>query len=431
MRAGLARECINPPLGTRLFGFAARDLEHGCIAVHDDISVRAAYLEHAGQAVLLMGFDLCFLGRAEVDRLKQGTRDLTGLPPERVLLNTSHSHVGPAVGTWHWAGYTEPDRRYVALLEAATLEAARQAVASAREVTLWAGVGQTRLPLSRRRIARDGRARWEPSPDGLVHDALPVCLMKGVAGEPVCLLFSVSCHPSMMSGFEVSAEYPGAAMRRLEQRLGAPVSLFLQGTGGDAKPRVVGGGEQWRSGTWEEMDQAGRMVADGVIGVLEGGLCEVQPDLHAHLVEARWPLQPARKRQEYAAVAGDPNVDPFRRLWAGRIVEALDRGEALPAAAPIRVHGVQFGKGLRLSGMEGEAVAGWGRFIQGFYGGGVTFPLGYSNGQGLYLPTSDQMDEGGYEVESYWEYGYPARLAEGMEAILTDALGDLRARGVG
>ena len=39
----------------------------------------------------------------------------------------------------------------------------------------------------------------------------------------------------MIAGWEVSAEYPGAACRALDARLGTECAMFLQGTGGDAK----------------------------------------------------------------------------------------------------------------------------------------------------------------------------------------------------
>jgi hypothetical protein len=40
------------------------------------------------------------------------------------------------------------------------------------------------------------------------------------------------------------------------------------------------------------------------------------------------------------------------------------------------------------------------------------------------------LDEGGMEPESYWEYGYPAPLAKGMEACADEALTKLRAAGI-
>lgn len=91
---------------------------------------------------------------------------------------------------------------------------------------------------------------------------------------------------------------------------------------------------------------------------------------------------------------------------------------------------MQIGKGLRLIGMQGEAVSGWGLFILAHYASGVTFPLGYSNGQGLYLPTSGIISEGGYEVESYHEYWFSSGLESGFEEILQGALDGFAMGGV-
>ena len=87
--------------------------------------------------------------------------------------------------------------------------------------------------MNRRKRDEGGNIVMAPNPGGLVFDHLPVCLLKDSEGTAVCLLFSVSCHPSMLSGFEISAEYPGAATDRLDAHLGAAVSLFLQGTHAD------------------------------------------------------------------------------------------------------------------------------------------------------------------------------------------------------
>ncbi len=413
-----------------MMGFGSRDRRQGCTGVHDDIFVRAVYLEHAGEAALIMGFDLCFVGRVEADRFKGAIGRRIDLSPRQILLNASHSHVGPSVGAWYDAAYIAPDRLYLEQLEAAVVRAALEAQDAAREVTIWAGATRSALPLNRRRKSAGGEVTMAPNPDGLVFDHLPICLFQDRDDKPVGMLFSVSCHPSMMSGFEISAEYPGAAMDRLDSHLGTTASLFLQGTGGDAKPSVIGkGAERWRPATWEEMDEAGKMVAAEVIAALETGLVEVEPKLVAQSKEVDWPMEASLDRQGYQAIAADADEPEVKRLWARRMVERLERGQ-LPGAVTLTLQGVQIGRSLRLVALDGEPVAGWGVLMRDFYGEGVTFALGYSNGEGLYLPTSGMMDEGGYEVVSYWEYGWPARLAKGFEGILTGALEQLRASGI-
>ena len=102
----------------------------------------------------------------------------------------------------------------------------------------------------------------------------------------------------------------------------------------------------------------------------------------------------------------------------------------LPTSVTLTAHGVTLGKGLRIFGIEGEAVGDWGYFIEPLYEGGVTFPIGYTDGQGLYLPTSAMVPEGGYEASSAWEYGFPSNLAAGMEDPVKKAFEELKGRGI-
>ena len=432
MKAGFARVRITPPIGTTMMGFATRDRDHGCEGIHDELFVRALFLTHSGEQVMIMGFDLCFLGREEADRYKGAIGRKFDLAPRQILLNTSHTHVGPSVGTWAYADYTPPDRLYLRELEQAVVNAACQAQDAAREVTLWAGATRSALPMSRRKKDENGKVFWAPNPDGVVCDTLPICLLKDLTGKPVCLLFSVSCHPSTISGYEISAEYPGVAMKQLDEYLGTTYSIFLQGAGGDAKPSVIGKDEErWRIGTWDDVTKAGGMVANEVIGALEVGLVQIEPGICAHSIEMEWPLAPSIGRPGYEAILKDAKSGELMRLWAERQIVRLDREKQLPTSVTITAHGVQLGKSLRLIGLEGEAVAGLGLLIQDFYQQGITFPLGYTNGAQLYLPTENMLEEGGYEVESYYEYGQPAPIAKGFEKILLQTLEQLRACGVG
>ncbi len=430
MKAGFAKVQITPPIGTTMMGFATRDNDHDCEGIHDDLFVRALFLTHAGEEVLIMGFDLCFLGREDADRYKGAIGRKIDLAPKQILLNTSHTHVGPSVGTWAYADYTPPDRLYLRELERAVVSAACQARDAAREITLWAGDTRSALPMSRRKKDENGKVFWAPNPDGAVCDTLPICLFKDLAGDPVCLLFSVSCHPSTIGGYEISADYPGVAMDQLDAYLGTVGSLFLQGTGGDAKACVIGKGERWRGGNWDDVTKAGAIVAREVIQALEAGLVQIEPDICAYSIDMDWPLAPSIGRSGYEAILADAKINKLMRLWAERQIVRLDRGEQLPASVSITAHGVQLGKGLRLIGIEGEAVAGLGLIIKDFYKQGITFPLGYTNGAQLYLPTESMLEEGGYEVESYHEYGQPARFTKGFESVLMQTLNQLRVCGI-
>ena len=294
--------------------------------------------------------------------------------------------------------------------------------------------------MSRRKMLPNGYVDFAPNPDGTVCDTLPVTLFKDMQDKPVCLLFAVSCHPSTIKGDDrsycISADYPGAAMAELDNYLGTTASLFLQGAGGDSKASVIGKGEDhWRSGTWDDVARAGKMIADEVIPVLESGLTPVEPDITTSSIEMEWPLAKPFSRAEYEDIIKNPrshseSMPEVKPMWAKEKILLTDRGCTLPSSVTVTAHGIQLGKGLRLVGIEGELVAELGILIEKFYSDGVTYAMGYSDGAQLYLPTSAMLDEGGYEVESYWEYRQPAPLAKGIENILTYTLGQLRNRGI-
>ncbi len=234
-----------------------------------------------------------------------------------------------------------------------------------------------------------------------------------------------------IGGYEISADYPGPAMDQLDKHLRTECSLFLQGTGGDAKASVIGQGERWRTGTWDEIAEAGRTVANEVIQVLETDLAPVKPAVRSCLVETQWPLEPTPHRAALDAIASDEEQNQIKRLWAKRQIERLDRGQTLRTQVPVLLHGIQLGEGLRLIGLEGEAVAELGlHMLEHYAGKRVTFPLGYCDGMQAYLPTSAMIDRGGYEVVSYHEYGQPAPFARGVERIIIRGLHQLQEDGI-
>ncbi len=77
---------------------------------------------------------------------------------------------------------------------------------------------------------------------------------------------------------------------------------------------------------------------------------------------------------------------------------------------------------VRLVGVEGELVGELGNRMLHSFPGGVTFPLGYTDGCRIYLPSSRMLPEQGYEVDSYWEYHWPSPLAPGIEGVLDAAV---------
>ncbi|MFC1608374.1 hypothetical protein ACFL47_10430 [Candidatus Latescibacterota bacterium] len=438
MKAGFSKVKVTPPVGTAMTGFGFRDYDPGgCRGIHDDLFARGLYLEQGEEKALILGFDLLFFSRDEADRFKGAIGRRIDLSPKEIFLNTSHTHTGPKVGTWDYSG---SDRLYLQFLEDAIVETAIIARNAARDVTLRAGNAHTELPYNRRLPLPDGVIDFAPNPDGATYKKAPFCLFEDMNGKAVCFLFSASCHPSTIKGndrtYQVSADYPGVAMNMLDEHFGATCSLFLQGAAGDTKSTIIGKGERYfRSGDWPDVEKSGALLANDIKKAIAGGYTAIEPDLKSAMVEMDFPLQQSRTREEFVEVTIKPpahseSIPEGMKRWALEKIELIDRGLGLPTSVPMTAHGIQLGKGLRLVGVEAEIVAELGDLIENSYSDGITFPMGYTDGAQMYLPTTKMIDEGGYEVESYYEYRHPSGLAKGIDGILAQGVKDLQDNGI-
>ena len=432
--AGMSIGDITPPIGSHMFGFGARDRDHGCEGIHDPLQIRAVHITAAGESVLLLSFDVLFFDRAEVDRIKDAVGRVLNLAPRQILINCTHTHLGPVTGTWSFANYQPlKNATYLDNIVAASVRAACEAQAAARPARLRFGKTRSDVPVSRRYLNAAGKAEWRPAPAVPVYDTLPVlCLEEATSGAPIAILFAVACHPSTASGFQISADYPGVARALIDRHVGRPVAFFLQGVGGDTKPCSVADGPAddtglvtWRSGNWEDIRRAGSLVADAVLKILPNLELVDNPMIRSAITEAMLPFAKIPSRDVLKEIEAKAEVDDLRRLWAAHQLELLAASGRLSSVAPIRIQSIRLAERLQFVALEGEPVAAWGWEIENaFHGSDTVIPLGYSNGQGLYLPVEAMLTQGGYEVESVYEYGFSGdQLAPGFSTSIFSAMG--------
>lgn len=418
MKAGYGERCVTPETGCRMEGFNRKS---GAASVHDDLFVRALYLTHNDSAALILAFDLLFMERENVDGMKAVIRDRFGLEPSQVLINFSHTHSGPRMSRWHYSGV--PDPAYLDELNEAACGAIEDATRVPRAVSLYAGRTTADIPISRRRPDENGKAQWGPYADGPVCNELPVCVLKDERGDIFSILFSVSCHPTINHDNAISAEYPGVAMRELNKRFETRGAIFLQGAGGDTKPRQIAvGDDHFTDGTWADVETVGIAMSDGVGAVMETGLAAVEPELviAMHDMDLALDAPPDRDELERMLTSLDDSDDGKR--WVEEMLDILSRDGYLPSEVSLHLHGLQLGKGVRMVGVEAELGSELGNLILDHYADGVTFPLGYTNGSRINLPCDRQLPEGGYGVDTFWEYHWPAPFAPGIDDRLSAEL---------
>jgi|GEM_PF-1767833 len=418
MNAGFAKRCISPTLPAVLEG---NNLSAPCESVRDDLYARALWLEQEGRQVAVVALDLLFMDRPEVDYIKSVIWRRFRFEPDQVMLNFSHTHSGPRVSRWSYSG--EPSPVYIDALAERIGDAIEEAMADAEPVTMLAGTGATSLPISRRRPNAEGYAEWGPSHSEPVCRLLPVCQFLTASGYVKAVLFSVSCHPTINYLPVLSAEYPGQAVTRLNAHFDTTGCMFLQGAGGDAKPVNIADGERrFRPTDWSDVERAGEIVADEVMQTADILRACGEPELRSELVEIHLPMEPTPDAAALETISRDRAVDAMKRAWAADMLEQLRQNGVLPQTVPVQMHFLQLSRSVRLVGLEGELMADLGTLIAGTFPTGVTFPMGYTNGARLNIPADRQLPQGGYGVDSIWEFHWPAKLALGIDATIQRAV---------
>ena len=425
LKAGTARACITPPMGTPMAGFAGRT--DGCQGVHDDLTATALVLENDATCLALITLDLIGLDSAQVGQVRSRAAALTGIPEDHVMVCCSHTHSGPSMPSsdprWHPFGDDVPGETpsRVSVLVETLAGLVAQANEALEPVTLRFPSGRLEaVSQNRRRVAQGGVP---------VDPEVRAILLARESGEPAAIVVNYACHPTVMGGKNllISADYPGAMRRTLEGGFPDCRALFVQGACANLNP-------SWFRFTQNSFDtvealggalagEVARPVYIGLAGtppesdVALGSSAEVRPlplrdqgspeEAQALLDEQRALLRraeagefPANPFPFWHSMTVDENLSPdIARSyveWAERLVRLAEEGIRVPAPGA-EVQALRIGRG-GIVGLPGEVFSELGQQIKTAFCGRPVLAAGYTNGSLGYIPTREAFAEGGYEV---------------------------------
>ena len=151
LQAGTAVRTINPAVGDDLCGQLYR---RTCGRIRDDLEANLLYLADGRAQVLLIGLDLLVIDTPDTRAIAAAIEARTGIPARNVILCCTHTHAGPnTVSICH---DTPKNTAYVARLSTTLVDAAAEAVASARPALIGAACGTAHVGFNRRICWADG-----------------------------------------------------------------------------------------------------------------------------------------------------------------------------------------------------------------------------------------------------------------------------------
>ena len=203
-KAGVARVDITPRESIWMAGYASRTKPSE--GVRQRLYAKALALEdRAGVVSVLVTADL---GGFRADVTKQLAERITatyGLPRERFVLNSSHTHSGPVTTVRRYSTYPLNEEhkqtilRYQAELIDNVVKVIGEALAKREPATLSYQQGLAGFAVNRRRASH-------PEYPGPTDHDVPVLAVKNAAGSLLAIAFGYACHATVLSDYQINAD---------------------------------------------------------------------------------------------------------------------------------------------------------------------------------------------------------------------------------
>lgn len=421
LRAGAATSVITPPLGTEMIGFFQVRLAED---VHDELHAKAFVLESGETQIALVVCDLIVLEMSDVAAIRRRACDLTGIPPDHIMVACTHSHYVPATASIF---NTTRDDQYTAWAVRRIADAVKLAQNRLQPAKVAHASGMCPEETHNRRYRmKDGTVRMNPgylnpdiiSPAGPIDPEVGVLAIEGAAGGIIGVIGNYPLH--YVGGpyaTTISADYFGAFGEAMQRMAGQRfVAAMANGCCGDINNIDPMRPAPDYPHPFYQMQRVGEVVASRAYSAWrQVREYDWEPRLGAATVtmtfRRRCPTEEELAAHQKVLDAG-PNPDSRDWIYA---MEAMEVAK-LPREQEIDIQALAIGD-LGIVGLPGEIFVEYGLAIKRQSPFVRTFVVELANGTVGYCPTDRALREGSYET---W-LARSACAAEGTEAAMIEA----------
>ncbi len=421
-KIGLGKVNITPPAPVAMSGYGNRIKPFEKVAA--EIYAKALVLEdNAGKRAVIVTSDLLGFTAEVAEPICQRIAEKTGLKREQILLTSSHTHAGPAIGLTPPDGNDEraADKlrtiEYTRQLQDKVVDLVTKAAAELKPAKLSWGSGVVSFPMNRREVTPTGIILGV-NPRGLADRSVPVLRVDDTDGKLLAILFQAGAHNTTLGGdnYQICGDYAGYAQAELEAQHPGAQTMFMLGCAGDANP--------YPRGTMEIAREHGTTLAKEVNRVLAAGkLQPVADGLSVTFEQTELPLEQSLARPELERRAKLKGGASFAAI---ELLKRLDKGEPVPSSYKCPLAVWKLGD-LTLVALSGEVVVEYLTRIEQSLGQTQLWVAAYSNDVYGYLPSAQIVKEGGYESRGLYSGGV-GYFDSQAEKVVVDKVRDLAVR---
>ena len=418
--AGAAKMDTTPSLGTVINGDF---ITHYAQRIHDPLFAKALVLRNAPTTLALVVVDICVMGKALLDEAKGIIHQKLGIPPENVMISSTHTHAAGAVEEVHMVPADLVYRRQLPELIAQAVERAMENLQPAQ-----LAFGTVQAPehvLCRRYWMEEQYTPMNPvtgsadqiktnpfgvedqikSPVNTPDPEFAFLAVKGIDGQWISILGNYALH--YVGDWEpgtISADYFGMFGEALQENLQAGkafVGMMSNGTSGDIN------NWDFRSEKDDDLEslaksrRIGHDLAGKVVEELGNLKWDADPRLGSSYTEISQPrrmpseveIKSAKEILEQGGLeALQPDMEGWRKLYARE--QLLLNAYNKDALCPLQV--LHIGQG-KIGALPGEFFAETGLNIKS----NIDFPyftVCLANDNIGYVPPAHELERGGYET---------------------------------
>jgi neutral ceramidase len=419
-RVGFSKRQISPPLGTPLAGYGQMPARTAA-NILDDLFARAIVLDDGTRRIAVVSLDITAVSSPLSQSIRTRAAQQSGIPADAILISATHSHSTPA-GCFlrHW-GAISPD--YLRAVEKAASDAIVEAAQHRFECSI--GFGEAQSP---------GIATNRIRPEGPVDHTLRVLSIqpKDKAHSSI-LLTHFACHPVHLPPHtrDVTADFPGALIRKLEHDRPGTQALFLQGCLGDINPAGTHSGTEAAEKNGRQLATATEQAGADIVHAATGELayarmtCELPLNLDDARTEALAFLFETKVRRLHENLA----ATGFLREWAHETLGLLAAHP--PQTLRCEISAFKIGDAV-IVGLPGEMYTCVGAAIRAASPYKNTWIAGFSDGCVGYVTHEDDFQEdlksvaaGGGPYAAIMApkiYGYPPFRPDAWRVIVDSAV---------
>ncbi len=435
--AGFGRGDITPETSVPLAGYGATSYRMSNNVLDPLYATCIALQDEDGERMLIYQFDLITCKQAFSEQIVKLVTKATGVKEDHILLNATHTHSGPDVGSSEGGIAVWKAKAYQAIVKAA-----EDAIADLDSCKVYTGVAETEnLNFVRRVVLEHGYS----SPHGTLGSGEIIGFETEIdsdiryvkferANQKDLIIANWQCHPTMTGGaekYDISSDFVGQFRKNVEEELGVGF-LYLQGGAGNVAATT----------SWKSIPQPattytvkGKMLCEALVKGLAdatetpAGKIRAKKDIlvgtYTHEDEDKLAaatevvaLFNANKRNEAEAMALANGLSS--KFEAKAIVTRTTRG----ATGEIPLFAFAFGD-VAIVTAPFEMFCDTYRDLRGVSPFGFTLTCGYSyEGQG-YMPAAEDWPHKGYEVVTCI---YVQGTAEQITAKQLEMLNELKAK---